>query len=574
MGTKALLVCGSGLVALATLSVVSVAQTVSNSPFANSGPKAWEQAPTYPTSSQVPAPTQYGAPATQQGGIVYGGPASPASTQSPTISSPSSGGNYYSGSQSQSTGTGASQSWGGQTYTQTAPTPSYSAPSYEPSSGQNYAQPYPQSGQSNYGGQYYPQNAQAGRGTNTGANGQIPQNQSWANRSGFSNLQTSLDGQARIGGAYVDGAGNDFVGAADFDIRGEISGITGGGLEYGAGLRGRAQYDKFRRGFGGLVGNCPAADPACASVNVAGNDRAIKGYTGQFYTDGNPDISETQAQLEGAYVFLRSAYGTVTAGRDDGSAYLFSLGAPSLVMVSASNSPVDYTGLDSVITKNNASGFSEKIRYTSPRLLGDTVGVGVQLGVSYAFDGTACGVDYCVEDNTASALDPFAPQMDDIIEVGLALDRTFNSGLSAELTGTYARGSESTGFAAFEDLSSWGAGLELGYGDWTFGTSYLNSNNGIATGGNYKAYDAGLTWQPGRLGITAGYGHADDDLAGLSSNQGVLALSYDLDTQFGEFRVGTGVQYIDRTVSDFVMGARTSRDEDAIAGFIEAGITF
>jgi len=97
--------------------------------------------------------------------------------------------------------------------------------------------------------------------------------------------------------------------------------------------------------------------------------------------------------VEGAYVFLRSAYGDVTLGRDDGAAYLFSLGAPTLMAVNASNSPMDYTGLDSVKTVNDASGFSEKITYTSPRLLGDQIGFGVQLGASYAFNARACGVD-------------------------------------------------------------------------------------------------------------------------------------------------------------------------------------
>jgi len=356
----------------------------------------------------------------------------------------------------------------------------------------------------------------------------------------------------------------------DIDVRGEVSAITDGGLEYGAGLRARAQRDRYRRGFGGLVGDCAAGDPACSNVDVAGVSRSIKGHTAQFYTSGPASVRETELALEGAYLFLRSAYGDVVLGRDDGAAYLFSLGAPSLVAVNASNSPVDYTGLDSVKTYNDASGFSEKITYTSPRLLRDNVGVGVQVGASYALNAKACGVDYCVKDNLTGVGEPFAPEIEDVIEVALALDRTFDNGFSVEATGTYARGSEATGNIAFQDLQAYGAGLELKYGPLVFGTSYLNSNNGVAGQGNYNAYDAGITYKPGNLGFTASYGHADDDVSKLTSDQGVFAVSYDI----GKYRLGTGLQYVNRKVPALTPTGRVKTDEEAFALFVEAGFTF
>jgi len=225
---------------------------------------------------------------------------------------------------------------------------------------------------------------------------------------------------------------------------------------------------------------------------------------------------------------LRSAYGDVTLGRDDGAAYLFSLGAPSLLAVNGSNSPVDYTGLDSVKTVNDASGFSEKITYTSPRLLGDQIGVGVQLGVSYALNARACGVDYCVRENGEDVSGALSPDLDDVIEVGLSLDRTFNNGLKVEATGTYARASEQSGLAVFDDLSA-------------LGGSYLQSNNGLADG-DYTAWDAGITWKPSQLGFSASYGQAIDDNVSLKSNQAVLGMTY----EFDKFTLGTGIQYIER----------------------------
>ena len=109
-----------------------------------------------------------------------------------------------------------------------------------------------------------------------------------------------------------------------------------------------------------------------------------------------------------------------------------------------------------------------------------------------------------------------------MFEVGLALDRTFANGLGVELTGTYAAGSEDSGLARLDDLDSYGAGLEFTYADWTLGGSFLQSNNGLQDG-DYTAFDAGLTWKPGALGFTLGYGHAEDDNIGLSSDQRHLA---------------------------------------------------
>jgi hypothetical protein len=388
----------------------------------------------------------------------------------------------------------------------------------------------------------------------------------------FGNVETSVDGHAKVGIAAMDRTGRSVKveTVADFDLRAEASAITGGGLEYGAGVRVRAQRDRFRKGFGGRVGDCPASNPACATALVDGLVRTVKGHTGQFYTAGPADREDAQIALEGAYIFLRTAYGDVVAGRDNGSASLFSLGAPSLLAVGASNSPVDYTGLDSVKTYNDASGFAEKIAYTTPRLLGDSVGVGIQFGASYAPNARACGVDYCVKKNRTGLADPFAPVIEDIFELGVAFDRTFASGFSAELTGTYARGSEASGNIAFDDLQTFGAGLELKYGDIVFGTSYLNSNNGIAGKGDYIAYDAGLTWKPSNLGFSASYGHAKDDVAQLTSDQAVLGVSYDV----GKFRLGTGVQYIKRKVPGVGTSGIERRKQEAGALFVELGVTF
>ena len=568
----------------AAVSIAAGAGPMSKSPFATKKPKAWEQAeptPAPPSSGQYSPPSTYTAPqyfphqieapAPQyQPPQSYSAPQSYTAPQTNDSQVRFSKGHATYIPSSANTRQSGGESLAGGYYPGKQPSSQYTGSQY---SGQNrlpqnqyaknsgYQKAANNQGQHSAGQVSY--NSQGLRGAST---------PTWANRLGLGDLKTNLSGRAIVGAAAVDRSGADVKGevVADLDLRGEASLMTQGGLEYGAGVRVRAQRDRRRRGFGGRVGDCPAGVADCSSVVVNGAARSVKGHTSQFYTGGPADTKDAQLGLEGAYLFLRSAYGDVVLGRDDGAAYLFSIGAPSLVAVNASNSSVDYTGFDSVKTFNDASGFAEKLSYTTPRLLGDTVGVGVQLGVSYSPNAKACGVNYCVKDNGALPTDPFAPVMKNIIEGGLSLDRKFGNGLSTELTATYAHGFEDTGNAAFTDLSSYGAGLEVKYSNFVFGTSYLKSNNGFAGQGDYIAYDAGLTWKPNNWGFTASYGHADDDVAKLTSDQGVLAVSYD----FGRFRLGSGVQYVTRSVPEISLGGRTQRKEDAAALFVEAGVRF
>jgi hypothetical protein len=401
------------------------------------------------------------------------------------------------------------------------------------------------------------------------------QPRSWKDKLGLGNIATLLRGAFTVGAAATnrtqpdnqfgpdDGWSEDFIGDADLEF--EASAITQGGLEYGINLGGRAQYDPYRRGFGGRLPDCPPTETGC-SGNTAALTSGRRGHASGFYSGGEDIAKDAQFALESAHVFLRSAYGDVTLGRDDGAAYLFSLGAPTLLAVGASNSPVDYTGYDSVKTVNDASGFSEKITYTSPRLLGDQIGVGVQFGASYALDADVCGVDYC---NGKTINGIIQPEIEDVVELGVALDRTFTNGLSVELTGTYARGAESSGLDGLDDLESFGTGLEFGYGDFTLGGSYLQSNNGLLDG-DYTAYDAGLTWQPGALGFTLGYGHAEDDNVGLKSDQATFGVTYDFD----KFTVGTGVQYVDRDVNGLQLGIPTTLNQKATSVFVQGGFKF
>jgi hypothetical protein len=416
-------------------------------------------------------------------------------------------------------------------------------------------------------GQYQEAYGQPGPQSGYGAPGPA-RKQGFFDRIGLSAISTFVRGTLRGGVAARETNGWEEAFVGDGDVELELSAVTQGGLEWGVHGQVRAQYDEGRKGFTRRLPDCPPTLAGCSTILVAGVPTSVRGHTSQFYTNGVDVAKDTQIALESAHLFLRSAYGDVTVGRDDGAAYLFSLGAPTLLNVGASNSSVDYTGLDVVKTLNDASGFSEKITYTSPRLLGDQVGVGVQFGVSYALDAEACGVDYCVDvDGIPNVV---TPDLQDIMEAGIALDRTFSPGVSVEATATYAQGSEQSGLTGLDDLKAFGTGLEFRLHDFTLGGSYLNSNQGLMNG-DYEAYDVGLTWQPSVLGFTVGYGHANDANVGLSSDQITGGVTYDINERI---RLGAGVQYSDRDTLQDVAGTAQTVNEKATAIFIEAGITF
>lgn len=434
--------------------------------------------------------------------------------------------------------------------------------------------PYAQGGQSGpnsgpYSGQQNGPYGQSGPYGTDGPAGGPPPRQTFWDRIGMRGVRSLFSGGIRGGVAARESGGWEEAFIGDADIEGEVSAITRNGIEWGVHGQVRAQYDEGRKGFTRRLPDCPPTLAGCPSVLVGGVlPAAVRGHTSQFYTSG-PDVAkDTQIALESAHLFLRSAYGDVTLGRDDGAAYLFSLGAPSLLNVGASNSTVDYTGLDTVKTVNDASGFSEKITYTSPRLLGDQVGVGVQFGLSYSPNSDSCGVDYCVDLNEIPNV--AAPHIEDVMEAGVALDRTFANGMSVEGTLTYATGSEQSGQAGFDNLKAIGTGIEVKLSDWTLGGSYLNSNQGLING-DYEAYDIGLTWKPSRLGFTVGYGHASDDLVNLSSDQWVGGVSFDINERF---TVSTGVQYANRHSVRQVGATAQKGNDNATSIFIEGGFRF
>lgn len=542
-------------------------------PPAGTAPQAGTyQSPPVPT--YAPAPT-YTAPMPSSGGTYYpsapqnfpqnsmaGGPLTngPLGSSMPSGTAPQSGGTYYPPQMPVQASGHVAPTYQVPTYQ----TPNYQGPAYQGAAPQapNYE-------------------TYAAGGPNSQS---VPQNRSWWQKLGFGTLELVTDGYLKLGDAAVwrgsdDADTGDVQSALGIDgmIRSELSAVTSGGYEYGATLQLRGQRDRYKRGFGGStnifdIGDCPPGVAGCNSLVVDSTPRAIRGYTGRLYNFGENEQKEHVAAIESAHLFLRGPYGDITLGLDDGAAALFSLDTPStLPMARGSNLRTDYTGLDMTKTVNDASGFAPKVTYVSPRLLGDQIGVGVQIGGSFTPNTEACGVDYCVRGNDyANTFAPIAPEMENAVELGIALDRTFNNGFGVELAASYAAATESTGYDVFEDLQAYNVGLNMRYDAFEFGANYLSSNNGWAAEGDYQAADLGLTWQPNAWGVTAGLGWSQDDLARATGKSALLGVSYDFDWM----TLGAGVQYADREVPVYNGTDVSLITQDGTSLFLEGAVKF
>jgi predicted porin len=394
------------------------------------------------------------------------------------------------------------------------------------------------------------------------------------------NISTKIFGHARAGAAARDVStptedGWEEAFALDGYLGGEVSAITQTGIEYGVSVGLRGAYTDDGTLFGGAVGDCALGTAGCAGqVVIAGTPLALRGHSSQLFTGAFGENDEARVALEAAHIFVRTGYGDLTLGRDTGAAELFSLGAPQLDgTIGLSRGRADFTGLSIAKSVNDPTGFSEKITYTSPRLGGDMIGFGAQIGASFTPDLDACGTYTCYRRNgSTKAGGSVGAVLEDAWEVGLSVERTVGD-VKAELTGTYASAGLKESLSAFDDLQSWGIGAELSWRDFKLGGGYLQSNNALADG-DWSSWDAGLAWSRGPWGARLGYAYSEDENVNVEADEYTLGMTRALSLAGNEIIVGAGVQRVNRTAPYAIGGVVSEQDEDATAIYIETGWTF
>lgn len=222
------------------------------------------------------------------------------------------------------------------------------------------------------------------------------------------------------------------------------------------------------------------------------------------------DSSDLRARLETAYVQIDGGYGEVRVGKDSGVANRFHEGSKSVLSHGRLDSALlDPTGLSTVHTRHNLTGPSAKISYASPRL------IGIRAGASFTPNADADGLDR----RPAASAGGFAPEVENALELALNASRRFRESgwrVDAGLAWSSADVSSNALTPLYGSVETWSAGTRIEKDDWTFGTSWLSSDNGLSDGA-YSAWSAGVHRDIYSTEFSAEYGESTDDNASLES---------------------------------------------------------
>lgn len=222
------------------------------------------------------------------------------------------------------------------------------------------------------------------------------------------------------------------------------------------------------------------------------------------------ETSDLRARLETAYLQVDGGYGELRIGKDRGVASRFHEGAKSVLSHGRLDSALlDPTGLSTIRSRHDLTGPSAKISYASPRL------IGVRAGASFTPDADADGLDR----RPAASAGGLAPETQNAIELALNASRRFReSGWRIDLGLAWSSADvSSTGLTpGYGTAETWSAGTRIERDDWTFGTSWLESDNGLSNGA-YSAWSAGLHKEAYDTEFSAEYGESKEDLTSLDS---------------------------------------------------------
>jgi predicted porin len=377
--------------------------------------------------------------------------------------------------------------------------------------------------------------------------------------------------KVEVNGVVTAAAGvSDGEAKADADAEVAVKGSTvlGSGVEIGAVVEGRLDGQQPHQLYGG----------GRYSSMLIGGPRGIAPLASDAY-------------LQGAYGYVRGAFGQLIIGRDHGVGRTFAVTAPTIFRsVNVNDWHTDLSGLNDVHTVNDFSGYSTKFTYLPPaNFLGGVFG-GLQLGVSYSPSLPHCGKDLCApEDRLLIAPNGLllteASRWDDVVEAAMYYQKEIGgrNGLLVGLGASYVTAAEDALISSpvFDDYRAYAVGLNLGFRGLTLGGSVKTTNSGLADldEDGYLAFDAGITFKTGEekgdWGVMLGYGQSDANVVGPPSASPLIFR----DTQTAQagvtyfigrgITIGAAAQYVESTKP-----ASAGGQEEAATVVIESSIKF
>lgn len=281
--------------------------------------------------------------------------------------------------------------------------------------------------------------------------------------------------------------------------------------------------------------------------------------------DWNTNINNNDAVFRELFAYLEGGFGRFEIGGTDGSAFKMHYTSPWFVPGNGVDSPnilnVNAFGfVGTTITTATTVGFrhstfslmaadANKVTYFTPRF------AGFQLGLSFTPETTYNGPN-----PNGIGLNTNNTSIEEVVEVALNYAGSFG-GLDLGVDGFYVTG-DAPAFAAGSDPEELGFGLNLGFGGFTLGGAWYQSEDlglfgpsfAAGTGVEEEVWTAGLSYATGPWTVGVAYlqdeisvtGFADNKMktwqagGGYNLGSGVdvgldLQMS-DVETAFGDFK--------------------------------------
>jgi len=232
--------------------------------------------------------------------------------------------------------------------------------------------------------------------------------------------------------------------------------------------------------------------------------------------------------MDETYMYFSGGFGKLQLGSENGAAYLLHVGIPSVGLgfddrnfgVAASNGGHG---------RPNISGDTAKGTYFTPNM------GGFQAGVSYSPNIDHQGLS----GNGFGVMTVGTGSVEDVVGLGLKYSGKFG-GASVAVSGSYETG-EVVGGGSNVDPEIWSVGLNVGFGGFTVGAVYADSENydsgSLNPGADGDVMALGLAYKTGPWGVSAGYQKTDYEIAGVATSR--TADEYEL---AASYQLGAGVQ--------------------------------
>jgi len=314
-------------------------------------------------------------------------------------------------------------------------------------------------------------------------------------------------------------------------------------------------------GVAGQADNGGFDQKSDTEIHFMGSMVADNGLTFGFEVqlEGNTDGD----QIDDSFAYVEGGFGRAEIGARDGAAVLMQYVAPNVGI--GLNSGDQSSWVANLTAGSTSSAFyttflylgddqSQKLTYFSPRISG------FQIGASYT-------PEFRQDD---SGLVPGTGGVyRNGYQVGINFVETFG-GFDVALAAGYAAASNPNSAAGFEDAKGYSFGANIGFGGFTVGASYANTDGNDGVGGNAATsidghgYDVGISYTtgPASISLTYYYGEVEGAIATPGEDtQKSLMLS-------GSYDLGPGVSAVASIFGSKFEGdaAGSADDNEGIAG--------